>query len=119
MRPAPVDIDEVDDIAGHRPVDEIAKRAAKNQRQSETGDPFMKPELRRVGRNRDQRHGRDANHDQWLVRKISGIEQPEGGTGIVDVGEVQEVGNDRAAFAKRQHLPDDRLGELVAYDEGL
>ena len=88
---APVDVDEVDDVSGDRAVDQIAERAAEDQRQSEPRDPLVEPELRRVGGNRDQRHGRDADHHQRLVRKVGGVQQAERRAGVLDVGEVQEL----------------------------
>ena len=50
VRVAPVHVDEVHDVAGHRAVDEIAERAAEDQRQPEARQPLVEAELARVER---------------------------------------------------------------------
>ena len=58
VRRAPVDVDEVHDVADDRAIDEVAERAAEDQRQPEARQPLVEAELRRVGGDRDQRDAR-------------------------------------------------------------
>ena len=88
---APVDVDEVDDVAGDGAVDQVAERAAEDQREPEARQPLVEPELRRVGGNRDERDGGDADHHQRLVGKVGGVQQAERRAGVVHVGEVEEA----------------------------
>ena len=55
---APVDVDEVDDVAGDRAIDEVAEGAAEDQRQPEARQPLVEPELRAVGGDGHQRDAR-------------------------------------------------------------
>ena len=45
MRLAPVDVDEIDDVPGDRPIREVAERTAKDQRQADARQPFVRAEL--------------------------------------------------------------------------
>ena len=46
VRVAPVDVDEVDDVAGDRAIDEVAERAAEDQREPVARQPLVGAELR-------------------------------------------------------------------------
>ena len=50
VRVAPVDVDEVDDVAGDRAIDQVAERAAENQREPVARQPLVRAELPRVER---------------------------------------------------------------------
>ena len=54
MRRAPVHVDEVDDVAGDRAIDQVAEGAAEDQREPEPRHPLVKAELRRVRGDRHQ-----------------------------------------------------------------
>ena len=58
VRVAPVHVDEVDDVARDGAIDQVAERAAEDQRQPEARQPLVEAELRRVGGDRDQRDAR-------------------------------------------------------------
>ena len=114
---APVDVDEVDDVAGDRAVDQVAERAAEDERQPEPRQPLVEAELRRVGGDRDERDGGDADHHERLVREVDGVQQPERRAGVVHVRQVEESGDHAAALAERQRLADDRLRQLIEGDD--
>ena len=110
---APVHIHEIDDVTGDCPIDEVAERATEDERQPEARHPLVEPKLRRVGSDGNQRDGRDCNHHDRFVREICRVQQPECGAGVVHVRQIQEFGDDAAAFAKREHYPDDRFRHLI------
>ena len=58
MRP-PVDVDEVDDRAVDDAIDQVAGRAADDQRQADAGDQLMVREAGRVQADADQRRRGD------------------------------------------------------------
>ena len=58
VRVAPVDVDEVDDVAGDRAIDQVAEGAAEDQRQPEARQPLVEAELR--ARRRQSRPARCA-----------------------------------------------------------
>ena len=87
----PVDVDEVHDVAGDRAIDQVAERAAEDQRQAETRQPLVGAELPRVERNRDQRDRGDPDHDRRLERKVRRVQQAERRAGVLHVGDVEET----------------------------
>ena len=117
MGVAPIDIDEVDDEPEHGTVDQISERAGEDEREPEARHSLVEPKLGRVDRNRDERHGRDANHHQRLVRKVDRVQQPERRAGIVHVGQIEDVRDQAAALAKWQQLAHDRFCHLVERDD--
>ena len=88
---APVHVDEVHDVADDRAIDEVAEGAAEDQRQPESRQPLVEPELRAVGGDRHQRDRGDADHDRRLVGKVRGIQQAEGRAGVLHVREVEQA----------------------------
>src|SRR3954468_10286299 len=59
VRVAPVDVDEVYDVAGDGAVDQVAERTAQDERQPVARQLFVLPELPGVERDRDQRERGD------------------------------------------------------------
>ena len=86
---------------------------AQNERESESRQPLVEPQLRAVGGDRDEGDRRDADHHRRLVRKLGGVEDPEGRPGVLHVRQIQKPGNDVDAVVQRHRLPDDQLRHLV------
>ena len=111
---APVDVDEVDDVAGHRAIDQVAERAAEDQRQAEARQPLV--EARAASRRRRSRPARSPAMpiiSTALNGKVRGVEQPERRAGVLDVRDVEEARDDRDVIVEIERPADDRLGELI------
>ena len=92
---APVDVDEIDDVAGDGAVDQVAERAAEDEREPEARHPLVEPELRRVGGDRHQRDRGDADHHQPVCTgKSAAFSSPNAAPGVVDVRQVEKLGDD-------------------------
>ena len=94
---APVHVDEVDDVAGDGAVDQVADRAAEDQRQAEARQPLVEAELRRVGRDGDERQRRDRRSSRAVLNgKSARVQQAERRAGVADVRQVEEARDERA-----------------------
>src|SRR5689334_20082171 len=80
---APVDIHEIDDIAGRRAIDEVSERPAEDQGEPDPRQSIFESELSSVGRNGKERDRSHTNHDDGLERKVDVVEQTEGGTCVL------------------------------------
>ena len=113
---APVHVHEIDDVALTHAVDEVAHRAAENQRQTEPRDPFLGTNVARVVRDAHERDEREARREQTPLWMVGAVQQPERDAGVVHVHEIDEVRNDRPAAVDRQCRVDEELGGLIQRD---
>src|SRR5687767_12783842 len=110
---APVDVDEIDDVAGAKPVDQVASRAADDQCQADACEELSGREGRRVDGEGQQRHRRDDRQQHRLERKVRGVQQSEGRAIIVHPSQVEQAGNNLDAVVQLEARSDKRLGRLV------
>ena len=75
------------------------------------------PSCRRVERDRDERDGGNDDHDGGLIREVGRVHQPERGARILNVREVEHVGDDRPALVERQQPFHEQLRDLVEGDD--
>ena len=92
VRVAPVDVDRVDDVTGAGAIDQVAERAAEDQRQPVARQLLVLSELPRVERDGDQRQRRIpiatadlGSRRRWTVER---------GAGVLHVRRVEKIGND-------------------------
>ena len=74
---ARVHVHEIDDVALTHAVDEVAHRAAENQRQTESRDPFLGTNVARVVRDAHERDEREARREQTPLWMVGAVQQPE------------------------------------------
>ncbi len=116
MNVAPIDVDEVHDVAVNDAIEKVSERAAEDQRQAKPRQAVVEAQLRAVGGNRQEGERSDYEHDHRLVREIDRVQQPEGHSGVLDVREIRQAGDERTALAERQRVAHQRLGDLVEDD---
>ena len=117
MNAAPVHVDEIHDIPGGRTIDEVANRAAKDQREAEAGEPLLWRQGERISRDGAECHERDRHHHHRLILELDVVQHAEGGAGVSYVREIEQSGNDVEAVVQGQLRPNDRLGNLVQRDD--
>ena len=114
---APVDVDEVDHRAEEDAVDQVAGRAADDQRQADAGDHLVPRDAGRVEADANQRRHRDHRDHDRLERELDAVEDAERGAAVEHVGEVHHPGDDRHALVLGERRLDHRLGGLVDGDD--
>src|SRR5438552_8441124 len=77
MITAPVDVDKIDDRTGDDAVDEVAGRAADDEREAEPRNQLMVREIRRVHPDADERRRGDDGDQHRLERKLRAVEDAE------------------------------------------
>ena len=101
VRRAPVDVDEVDDVPDDGAIDQVAERAAEDERQPERARAAR--ESRAASRRRRSRRApcrQCAIMTAGLVREVGGVQQPERRAGVLHVREIEKARDD-AALARR------------------
>ena len=102
-----------------RPIDQVAKGSAQDEGETDTGESLMKAKLRRVGRNGDEGHTGNPDHDRGLVGEVGRVQQAKGGAGILHVRQIQKAGDELRRFAvERQGPAHDLLRQLIDDDDG-
>src|SRR5688572_16360647 len=66
---APIDVDEVHDVAVNDAIEKVSERAAEDQRQAKPRQAVVEAQLRAVGGNRQEGERSDYEHDHRLVRE--------------------------------------------------
>ena len=92
MPAAPVHVHEVDDRSDDHAIEQIAGRAADDQRQAHARDDLVVRQAGRVHPDADEGRGCDERDDDGLEGKVDGVQDAEGRAGIAHVGEVHEPG---------------------------
>ena len=92
-----------------RAIDQVAERAAQDQREAVARQPFVRAQLPGIERDRDQRERGNPDHHRRLVREVRRVEQAERRAGVLHVREVEHVRDDRHVLRQRQHRADEHL----------
>src|SRR5262245_47209357 len=103
---APVDIDEVDDVADEDAVDEVARGAADDQGEAYPGGQLMAGQTRRVDGDANQPGARDNDDEGRLVGKIGAVQDAKGRSRVADVREVDQARDDSGAGMEVERPPD-------------
>ena len=116
---APVDVDEVEHVAGAQPVDQVAGRAADDRTPARSASAAARP-AGSPRRAPAPSSATAATSDRTTVLngKVDGVQQPERRAGIVHPSQVEEAGNDLDALVQLEARPDERLVDLVERDDG-
>ena len=112
IRP-PVHIDEIDDRPYHDAIDEVARRAAHDQGESDARQHLLVRETGRVQRDADERACRDNCDGNRLERKIGRVQDAERGARILNVGEIQEARHHGHALVQGKRPAHNRLRRLI------
>ena len=91
MPAAPVDVDEVEHVTGMKPVDQVAKRAAEDQRQADPGGPLVRIEMARVVGDAEERQQPQPRRHQPPILGVQIVEQAERDAGIAHVREIDQT----------------------------